>query len=231
MRAAESAAIPPAAPRHEPSTARRLAFESAGTRNSAREGREKFQKDSVTLPLSLLVAALCTASPDANPALTPHRNVLTLDPLFLAVAGRLTLGYERAASQYTSIAFSAGYRFGGVGTSLLSASLDRDNYDVQFTAAARFFPLGRAPQQLFLSPGLITLIGRETRQTHYTMEITNSAFFNIGWAWHFFDRWALILQTGPMIRSFALFRNDSGVSTASGPPVIPFLGISTGVAL
>ncbi len=159
----------------------------------------------------------------------PRVNAITLD-LIPVITGELSLGYERATSRYTAFALLAGYRFGGPGTTLTTISTGRD-YLVHVGSAVRFYPMGRAPLQLFISPGVEARVGRETTSvSNYNVLVDTSAFLASGWAFHFFERWALTVQGGLVATSFAFFHSDAGKTSIGGGPFRLYVSIATGVA-
>lgn len=165
----------------------------------------------------------------------PLSNVLTVDLVPLGLKGEIALGYERATSAYTAFLVRTGYRFGNGGTNISNMRLGPD-FEFHLGTAVRFYPLGRAPTQLFVSPGIevhvgreINSVGTEGREASYNLQVQTAGWLAAGWAFHFFERWALSVQGGVVSRSFAFFFNkDAG--TSSQPGVVPYFSLETGVA-
>lgn len=185
--------------------------------------------------LGLMLAALLAAEggAEAREAVVepppPHANVITLD-VFWLIVGEISLSYERATSRYTAIGVMGGYRFGGPGTMFTTMRLGGE-YEYHFGSAVRFYPLGNAPLQLFISPGVEARVGREAHNaSSYSVLVHTAALLTAGWSFHFFNHFALTLQGGLRVNSFSFFHNDDGQTTVNSSPLTPYLGTSLGVA-
>jgi hypothetical protein len=177
---------------------------------------------------ALLALVICDAPLEPPPS---RANVISVDLFLLTALGDVTFRYERATSPHVALAVTGGYRFGGPGTTIGTMSISAD-YEARFGTAVRIYPLGRAPRQLFLSPGIEAQVGRELTggEQDYHLHVNTYATLTAGWSWHFFDRWTLTPQTGVVFRWFATFRNIDLPSWSSSSPIGIYLSLATGVA-